>query len=275
LAYPRVVQNKSTHPKIATYALGRDYHKTMRAQLKKLIRKVTEAIGPFEYRIFVDSAPILEKSLAKRAGMGWIGKNTLLIQKEGGSFLVLGGFCCHLPLPPDITTLSPRCESCQQCIRACPTGALSRPYHINAKICIAYLTMEYKGSIPIELRPKVGRYIFGCDECQIKCPWNQSTKHGAVVDDFKPRSYWLAYDLVSLLDWTEETFLKNTEGSAIRRIGYECFLRNVAIALGNSGFSTRGFNALQRRLNDDSPLVSEHVRWAIDQMVAEKGYEVE
>ena len=186
----------------------------------------------------------------------------MLIQKGCGSFFVIGGFCCDLPLPADRVTPSTHCGDCDKCLQACPTDALSRPYHLNARLCIAYLTMEYKGSIPLKLRPKMGRNIFGCDECQVVCPWNKKRCVSA-VEDFKPRETWLAHDLVALFKWTEAEFLRYTEGSSIRRLGYECFLRNIAIALGNSPFSIKRFNALKTRLEDPSALVREHVSWAI------------
>jgi epoxyqueuosine reductase len=265
LPYSFFEQNHIDKPKIATYSLGRDYHKIMRSRLKKLIRIITEHIGVFQSRIFVDSAPILEKSFAKRAGIGWMGKNTLLIQKGCGSFFVIGGFCCDLPLPPDEEIGLNQCGTCEQCLHACPTGALSRPYHLNARLCIAYLTMEYKGSIPVELRSKMGRHIFGCDECQKACPWNKK-RTIRIVDDFHPRDIWLTHDLVTLFKWTEDEFLKHTEGSSIRRLGHECFLRNIAIALGNSPYSEKRLTALKSRLNDPSALVCEHVSWAINKI---------
>ena len=268
IPYSFFYQKHKDKPIISTYSLGRDYHKIIRSRLKKLIRIIKEHIGAFQSRIFVDSAPILEKSFAKRAGLGWIGKNTLLIQKGVGSFFVIGGFCCDLPLPKDQITSSNQCGTCERCLKACPTGALSRPYHLNARLCIAYLTMEYKGSIPIALRPKLKRHIFGCDDCQITCPWNQKrTIHP--IEDFNPREIWLMHDLATLFNWTEAEFLKNTEGSSIRRLGYECFLRNIAIALGNSPFSEKNLKALKSRRQDPSALVQEHVSWAIRNIKSE------
>ena len=266
LPYPWVVQTKPGYPKIATYALGRDYHKIMRSQLKKLVRLIFKKIGAFEFRIFVDSAPILEKRFAERSGIGWVGKNTLLLQKQTGSFFVLGGMCTNLPLPPDTDTQPNHCVSCTKCLDACPTDALSRPYHLNAKTCISYLTMEYKGLIPLCFRKKIGRYIFGCDECQIACPQNQKVRCSASHNDFAPRAIWLNTDLASLLCWAKDEFLKHSEGSSLRRLGYECFLRNVAVAIGNSPYSPRLMHALKKRLHYPSDLVQEHVRWAIDQL---------
>jgi epoxyqueuosine reductase len=265
LSYSFLEIKQEDKPKIASYALGRDYHKIMRSRLKKLLRIMFEMVGSFQYRMFVDSAPILEKSFAQRAGLGWVGKNTLLIQKGCGSFFVIGGICCDLPLPPDQVTELNDCGDCDRCIQRCPTGALIKPYHLNASRCVSYLTMEHKGSIPIALRSKMGRYIFGCDECQIACPWNQRSGVCS-VKDFQPRQWWLTHDLIALLNWTEAEFLTYTEGSSIRRIGYERFLRNVAIAIGNSSPSKARLQALEKRQCFSSQLVQEHINWAIDQL---------
>lgn len=246
---------------IARYAFGRDYHKVIRKRLINLADKITEKVGSFGYRAFVDSAPVLEKPLGEKAGLGWIGKNTLLINNKAGSWFFLGELFTDLPLPMDVPA-SNHCGSCSACIDICPTQAIVAPYQLDARRCIAYLTIEFKGSIPVEFRKAIGNRIFGCDDCQLVCPWNKfarATEEG----DFKPRHGLDSQQLVDLFAWTEEEFLRKTEGSAIRRVGYECWLRNIAIALGNAPVSDKIINALKSRLMYPSALVREHVEWAL------------
>lgn len=246
---------------VSRYALGRDYHKLMRRRLQKLAEKISAVSGPMGYRAFVDSAPVLEKPLAQKAGLGWIGKHTNLINKQHGSWFFLGELYTDLPLPVD-TPAKDHCGSCTRCIDICPTNAIVAPYKLDARRCISYLTIELRGSIPIELRPLIGNRIFGCDDCQLVCPWNrfaQSTKE----TDFSPRHELDSAQLIDLFSWSEESFLKYTEGSAIRRIGHQCWLRNIAIALGNAPTSQAIIEALQARMDDPSVLVRGHVQWAI------------
>jgi epoxyqueuosine reductase len=248
---------------ISRYALGRDYHKILRARLQKLADRISSEIGSFGYRAFVDSAPVLEKALARNAGLGWIGKHTTLINKQAGSWFFLGELYTDLPLPTD-TAASDHCGTCTRCIDICPTQAIVGPQQLDARRCIAYLTIELRTSIPVELRPLIGNRIYGCDDCQLVCPWNKFAQKSA-EPDFIVRNGLDAPSLTDLFRWTEEEFLTRTEGSAIRRIGYECWLRNIAIALGNAPGTTNTIAALQTRANDSSPLVREHVLWALDQ----------
>lgn len=246
---------------ISRYAVGRDYHKLMRKRLQRLAEKITQKVGNFGYRAFVDSAPVLEKPIAEKAGLGWIGKNTLIINRQAGSWFFLGELYTDLPLPID-QAASNHCGSCQACMDICPTKAIIGPYQLDARRCISYLTIELRGSIPEELRPLMGNRIYGCDDCQLICPWN---KFARVTDekDFQPRHGLDSQQLITLFSWTEEQFLNYTEGSAIRRIGYECWLRNIAIALGNAPNSREIVSALQSHLNNPSELVREHVQWAL------------
>lgn len=248
---------------VARYALGRDYHKVIRKRLQELAQKITDTVGEFGYRAFTDSAPVMEKPLAEKAGLGWIGKNTNLINSKAGSWFFLGELYTDLPLPVD-TIASNHCGSCHACIDICPTQAIVAPYQLDARRCIAYLTIEFRGSIPLEFRKMLGNRIFGCDDCQFICPWNKfarATQEG----DFRPRHGLEAQDLVILFNWDEQEYLEKTAGSAIRRIGYECWLRNIAIALGNAPTSEIIVNALQSRLNYPSALVQEHIEWALEQ----------
>ncbi len=246
---------------ISRYALGRDYHKVLRKRLRTLAGKITEQVGTFNYRAFTDSAPVFEKPLAEKAGLGWMGKNTLILNRDAGSYFFLGALFTDLPLPLD-QPITEHCGSCTACIDVCPTQAIVAPYQLDARRCISYLTIEYKGSIPIELRPLMGNRIYGCDDCQIFCPWNKYAKL-TTEKDFAPRHALSDIELVDLFAWSEAEFLKKTEGSAIRRAGYECWLRNIAIALGNAEKSDVIVNALQSRLEDPSELVREHVEWAL------------
>lgn len=247
---------------LSRYALGRDYHKLIRKRLQQLAERIQARIGPFGYRAFVDSAPVLEKALASQAGLGWIGKNTLLINKQAGSWFFLGELYVDLPLPVDAPHASEHCGRCQACLDICPTAAFVGPYQLDARRCISYLTIELKGSIPVELRPLIGNRVFGCDDCQLVCPWNRfarPTRQG----DFQPRHGLDNAELASLLRWSEEEFLARTEGSPLRRAGYERWLRNLAVGLGNAPTSIAVLEALALRREHPSALVREHVEWAL------------
>lgn len=250
---------------IARYALGRDYHKVIRKRLKQLALKINAEIGEFNYRVFVDSAPVMEKPLAEKAGIGWIGKNTNLINAKAGSWFFLGELYTDLPLPVDSPATN-HCGSCQACIDVCPTKAIVAPYQLDARRCIAYLTIEFKGSIPIEFRKAIGNRVFGCDDCQLFCPWNKFAK-ATQEGDFKPRHDLDSQELIELFNWTEEEFLRKTEGSAIRRVGYEGWLRNIAVALGNAPSLPEIISALNKRREYPSNLVREHVEWALKQHI--------
>lgn len=246
---------------VARYALGRDYHKVMRNRLQKLSERIIAAIGPLGYRVFVDSAPVLERALARNAGLGWIGKNACVINKNAGSFFFLGEIFVDLPLPVD-TPATAHCGTCTRCIDVCPTQAIIAPNRIDARRCISYLTIELKGSIPEEFRAAIGNRIFGCDDCQLVCPWN---KFATRFDepDFRVRNNLDHASLVDLFAWTEDEFLQRTEGSAIRRTGYEGWLRNIAVALGNAPRTELIVQALNSRADDASDVVREHVAWAL------------
>ncbi|QIK38128.1 tRNA epoxyqueuosine(34) reductase QueG [Caldichromatium japonicum] len=246
---------------ISRYALGRDYHKVLRQRLQRLAQRLTETIGPFGYRVFVDSAPVMEKPLAAKAGLGWIGKHSNLIHPRAGSWFFLGEIYTDLPLPPD-QPIPDHCGRCSRCLQACPTGAIVAPYQVDARRCVSYLTIELKGAIPEDLRPLLGNRIFGCDDCQIACPWNRFALNTA-EQDFASRHSLDTATLIALFAWDEETFFKYTAGSAIRRIGYERWLRNLAVALGNAQPVDEVRLALKSRLNHPSPLVREHVAWAL------------
>jgi len=248
---------------VARYALGRDYHKVLRARLQKLADRIQEEIGAFGYRAFTDSAPVLEKALARGAGLGWIGKHTNLINKQAGSWFFLGELFTDLPLPLD-EAADEHCGSCRTCMDVCPTGAIVAPYQLDARRCIAYLTIEHKGSIPEEFRAAMGNRIFGCDDCQLFCPWNKFAQVSREAD-FTPRAGLDGPKLSELFAWSEDEFLKRTEGSAIRRTGYEGWLRNIAVALGNAPTSAEVLGALRSRESDASELVREHVCWALKQ----------
>ncbi len=255
------------HPElgyVSRYALGRDYHKLMRRRLQKLAEKIQNTIGDFGYRAFVDSAPVLEKALAQKAGLGWIGKHSNLLNRENGSWFFLGELYTDLPLATDDNTPQNHCGSCQACIDVCPTGAIIEPYVVDARKCISYLTIELRGSIPIELRPLIGNRIYGCDDCQLVCPWNKFLQHTAETD-FHARHQLDQPLLIDLFSWTEEEFLKRTEGSAIRRIGFDCWQRNIAVAMGNAPPTTALRDALTQGLANASAMVAEHIHWAINQ----------
>ncbi|MFP5350125.1 MAG: tRNA epoxyqueuosine(34) reductase QueG [Gammaproteobacteria bacterium] len=256
------VLNDRTLGFVSRYALGRDYHKLLRQRLQKLATRIEAAVGPFRYRVFTDSAPVLEKALAEKAGLGWIGKHTNLITRDAGSWFFLGEIYTDLPLPID-TPATEHCGTCNACIDVCPTQAILAPYQLDARRCISYLTIELRGSIPIELRPLMGNRIYGCDDCQMVCPWNRFSQQSQ-EPDFAPRHTLDAPKLIELFAWTEAEFLHRTEGSAIRRIGYECWLRNIAVALGNAPTAPDTIVALSGRINDPSDLVREHVIWSLE-----------
>ncbi|MBS0590608.1 MAG: tRNA epoxyqueuosine(34) reductase QueG [Proteobacteria bacterium] len=246
---------------VSRYALGRDYHKLMRSRLQKLADRIAAEIGPFGYRAFVDSAPVMEKALARNAGLGWIGKHTNLINKGSGSWFFLGELFTDLPLPVDAPA-DEHCGTCTRCIDVCPTQAIVAPNQLDARRCISYLTIELRSSIPLELRPLLGNRIYGCDDCQLVCPWNKFARK-SVEPDFATRHGLDEASLIELFAWSEDEFFKRTEGSAIRRIGYECWLRNIAVALGNAPHSAAIVAALSTRSEHASELVREHVQWAL------------
>lgn len=249
---------------ISRYALGRDYHKLIRKRLQQLAEKITQEIGPFGYRAFVDSAPVMEKPLARKAGLGWMGKNTLILNRKAGSWFFLGELFIDLPLPMDEPNDRDHCGKCSACLDVCPTQAFVGERVLDARRCISYLTIELKGAIPEELRPMMGNRVFGCDDCQLVCPWNRFSKP-TQEDDFKPRQNLDNSTLAELFMWTEEEFLKRTQGSPIRRTGYERWLRNLAVGLGNAPSTIPVLEALKARLDYPSELVQEHVLWALQQ----------
>ena len=246
---------------VSRYALGRDYHKLMRTRLQKLADRIAKAVGPFGYRVFTDSAPVLEKALARNAGLGWIGKHSNLIDTKSGSWFFLGEILTDLPLPIDAPA-SNHCGTCTRCLTACPTAAIVAPYRVDARRCISYLTIELHGAIPEEFRVAMGNRIYGCDDCQLACPWNKFAKLSA-EPDFRARHALDSSSLIELFDWSEEEFLRKTEGSAIRRIGHERWLRNIAVALGNAPPSPVVRAALAKHQAHPSALVREHVDWAL------------
>jgi epoxyqueuosine reductase len=249
---------------VSRYALGRDYHKVLRNRLQILADRIEALVGPYGYRAFTDSAPVMEKPLARNAGLGWIGKHTNLIDKTTGSWFFLGELYTDLALPAD-TPATDHCGTCTRCIEACPTGAIVAPYQLDARLCISYLTIEHPGSIPEPLRAQLGNRIYGCDDCQLVCPWNKFARLSA-EPDFRERHGLGQASLVDLFGWSEAEFLARTEGSAIRRIGHERWLRNIAVALGNGPPTEQAIGALRARLAHPSTLVREHVAWALDQL---------
>ena len=251
---------------LSRYALGRDYHRVLRKRLQQLAIRIERRIGPFGYRAFTDSAPVLEKAIAQKAGLGWIGKHTNLIDDKDGSWFFLGELFTDLPLPVD-RPAEAHCGTCRACIDICPTQAIIAPYQLDARRCISYLTIELRGSIAEELRPLIGNRIYGCDDCQLICPWNRFARPSRETD-FMPRHQLDSVTLITLFQWSKQEFLDNTEGTAIRRIGYECWLRNLAVALGNAPSSAGIITALQERLDHPSALVREHVTWALRQQGA-------
>ncbi len=246
---------------VSRYALGRDYHKVLRHRLERLAQQIRAATGTFNYRVFTDSAPVMEVELARKARLGWRGKHTLLLTRDQGSWFFLGEIYTDLPLPVD-TPDADHCGTCTRCIQVCPTQAIVAPYQLDARRCISYLTIELKGSIPVELRPLIGNRIYGCDDCQLICPWNRFAQKSAEAD-FSVRNGLDDVKLTELFAWDEATFCARFAGSAIYRIGHEQWLRNIAVALGNAPRSAETRAALERRASDASPLVREHVAWAL------------
>ena len=261
---PESILNSPSKGYISRYAVGRDYHKLMRPRLAKLAKRINSRLGKGQYRAFVDSAPILERALAENAGLGWIGKNTMLINKQAGSWFFLGEIYTDITIPPDPPTKESHCGTCTACLDICPTNAFKGPGVLDARRCISYLTIEHKGIIPEALRPLMGNRIYGCDDCQLVCPWNKfavETKE----PDFMPRHEMDSPDLIALAKWDENAFLKKTQGSPIRRIGFERWLRNLAIALGNAPTSPQIKKALFSLKKNASPMVLEHIEWALTQ----------
>ncbi|HEX5628093.1 MAG TPA: tRNA epoxyqueuosine(34) reductase QueG [Usitatibacteraceae bacterium] len=246
---------------VSRYAVGRDYHKVLRARLQALADRMTAELGPFAYRAFTDSAPVMEVALAARAGLGWPGKHTLLLSREAGSTYFLGELFVGLDLAKD-APVAEHCGTCERCLEACPTRAIVAPWQLDARRCISYLTIENPGPIPEDLRPAIGNRIYGCDDCQLACPWNKYARK-ARVPDFAARNGLDAATLVELFSWTREEFESRLEGSAIRRIGHARWLRNIAVALGNAPATPEALAALRARADDADPLVREHVAWAI------------
>ncbi len=264
---PLEVLHDSSKAYISRYTLGRDYHKVVRRRLATLGRKINEATNEFDskFRAFTDSAPVLEKALAQKAGLGWIGKHSLLLNREAGSWFFLGELFTNVPLPIDPPETEDSCGNCRACITVCPTDAIVGPKQLDARRCISYLTIENKGEIPLSLRSAIGNRVFGCDDCQLYCPWNRYASP-TLEDDFTPRHGLENAGLLDLFNWSEDQFLENTEGSAIRRICYEQWLRNLAVALGNGPASPEVIAALSRRRSEVSELVREHIDWAIAQL---------
>ncbi|HEX6364484.1 MAG TPA: tRNA epoxyqueuosine(34) reductase QueG [Albitalea sp.] len=256
---------------VSIYARGRDYHKVLRARLQKLADRLADAVGPYGHRVFTDSAPVLEVELAAKSGIGWRGKHTLALDREGGSMFFLGEIYIDLPLPVT-PPVAAHCGTCSACLDACPTGAIVAPYRVDARRCIAYLTIEDGGPIPLELRPLMGNRIYGCDDCQLVCPWNKFARK-SVLADFDPREPLADATLLELWSWSEAEFLRHTEGSAIRRIGHERWQRNLAVALGNALRARPGDAAIRTALaakrDTASPLVREHIEWALAQDACE------
>lgn len=263
-ADPVMILNHPERAYVSRYALGRDYHKLIRQRLEKLAQRLQAEIGAFGYRVFTDSAPVLEKPLAVKAGLGWVGKHTNILSREAGSWFFLGEIYTDLPLP-ETGASSSHCGQCTACLTICPTQAILAPYVLDARRCISYLTIEYAGSIPLALRPLIGNRIYGCDDCQLVCPWNRFARTSAEAD-FAVRNGLDSASLCELLQWRETGFLRKLEGSAIRRIGYERWLRNIAVALGNAPANPSILAALQhKRAEVNTDLLAEHLDWAIQQ----------
>jgi epoxyqueuosine reductase len=264
---PREVLADPRKAYISRYALGRDYHRVVRHRLVRLARRIDAAAQSVDgrYRAFTDSAPVLEKALAAKAGLGWIGKHTLLLNAEAGSWFFLGEIYTNLPLPADDAPVADRCGNCKACMTVCPTGAIIGPQQLDARRCISYLTIEHRGAIPEPLRAPIGNRIFGCDDCQLFCPWNRYAQFTG-ESDFTPRHQLDQSDLLTLFRWTESEFLTKTEGSALRRAGYQQWLRNLAVALGNGKPDDDSLAALHARRVDASPLVREHIDWALAEL---------
>ncbi|MFQ0979202.1 tRNA epoxyqueuosine(34) reductase QueG [Vibrio campbellii] len=254
------------HAYISRYALGRDYHKLVRKQLNKLGKLIEQEVGQYGYRPFVDSAPILERSLAQKAGLGWTGKHSLILDKDCGSWFFLGELLIDLPLPVDEPSVD-QCDKCKACITSCPTQAIVDEKVVDARRCISYLTIEFDGVIPEEFRKPMGNRIYGCDDCQLVCPWNRYADI-TEQEDFHRRDSFEDPDLVTMFNWDEATFLKQMEGSAIRRIGHLQWLRNISVALGNTEYSQRTIDALEAR-RGESELLDEHINWALGQQLSQ------
>ena len=250
---------------ISRYALGRDYHKLLRARLRKLADRITEEVGEFAYRVFADSAPVMEVGLAQNSGLGWRGKHTLLLERDAGSYFFLGEIFTDLPLAPD-APITDHCGTCTACLDACPSAAIVAPHRLDARLCVSYLTIELKGSIPEALRPLLGNRIYGCDDCQLACPWNRFAPLTR-ENDFAPRHNLDQAGLVELFAWEESDFDQRLAGSAIRRIGHARWLRNIAVALGNAPRSDEVVTALRSRADHSSALVREHVAWALNNLL--------
>lgn len=270
--HPAKVLRRPDLAYVSRYATGRDYHKVIRSRIQALAGRIEDAAGGFGYRAFVDSAPVLEKALARNAGLGWIGKHSNLINPGAGSWFFLGELYTDLPLPVDEPFTRDHCGSCSACMDVCPTGAIVGPYRVDARKCISYLTIELRGSIPLEFRSLIGNRVYGCDDCQLVCPWNRFARN-TEEKDFRVRNGLDTPALLELFKWSEEDFLRKTEGSAIRRIGYECWLRNIAVGLGNAPTTPETVEALKLRVNHPSELVREHVQWALQQHENVKGEE--
>lgn len=257
------ILNSPNKAYVSRYALGRDYHKLIRSRLQKLAVRIQAEIEHTQYRVFTDSAPVLEKPIAYKSGLGWVGKHSNILNREAGSWFFLGEIYLNFALP-ESNKRQPHCGQCTDCIDVCPTDAIVEPYVVDARKCISYLTIEYHGAIPVELRSKMGNRIYGCDDCQLFCPWNRFAKISQ-HDDFKARNDMNDQTLVNLFSWDEQTFLQRFEGSAIRRIGYQSWLRNIAIALGNADKNELHLNALLQRKDHSNQMVAEHIHWAIEQ----------
>ena len=257
--------DRPTEAIVSVYARGRDYHKVLRTRLAKLAERIAEEVGPFGHRAFTDSAPVLEAELASRSGQGWRGKHTLVLDRDAGSMFFLGEIYVDMALPPS-EPVTAHCGSCSACIDVCPTQAIVAPHRLDARRCISYLTIEHPGAIPLELRPLIGNRIYGCDDCQLACPWTKFAKRSA-LPDFDAREGLTGQQLGALFAWTETEFLRHTEGSPIRRIGHERWLRNIAVALGNAAHAGQSGarEALVTRVADASALVREHVAWGLDE----------
>jgi epoxyqueuosine reductase len=265
---PHAVLATSSQAYVSRYALGRDYHRVLRGKLQRLAERMTAAVGSFRYRVFTDSAPVLEVALAAKAGLGWRGKHTLLLTRRAGSFFFLGEIYTDLPLPVGSPARN-HCGSCHACLDACPTGAIVAPYELDARRCISYLTIELKGSIPEALRPLIGNRVYGCDDCQLVCPWNRYAQPSP-EPDFAVRNGLDEVALVTLFAWTAAEFATRLAGSAIRRIGYQRWLRNLAVGLGNADYDPAIVAALEARRDDPSALVREHVAWALARQQAKR-----
>ena len=269
-AFPNALKDPSI-AYVSRYALGRDYHKVVRKRLAKIARKLVAATGG-THRAFVDSAPVLERPIAEKAGLGWVGKNTLILNRQAGSFFFLGEIFTDIPFEVSTPNGKDHCGSCSSCITSCPTGAIVGPRELDARLCISYLTIEFKGSIPLELRPLVGNRIFGCDDCQLVCPWNRFAPQ-TEVSDFAPRHELDRAKIVDLLGWDEDTFRERTLGMALRRINYQQWIRNLAVAAGNAPYSEELVNALQLKQAEmttrDDALCQEHITWALNRLTAE------